>query len=137
MDASVCFKKPDSIKDVKVTTFSDAHINVSKCPWYGQTGLLTGLRFQDNTFLPISWVSVKQKCVCYSAYGAEILAFTDADERFFYVKHAVLHLLVPSSVLRIVVADFTRLHKERDYRLRPTIQRIRNLFDSKEPDALR
>lgn len=144
MNAFICYRKPNNLTVVEVTTFSDASFNTSKCAGYGQTGLLTGLRFHDNTFHPISWASFKQKRVCYSAYGAEILACTNANDRGFYVKHAVQHLLAQIPELHVFLADskglfdnITALHEGRDYHLRPTGQHIRDPFDSQELDTLR
>lgn len=89
------------------------------------------------------WSSTKQGRVCYSPYGAEILACTDADDRGFYLKTPIQSILEirPRHVL---VADskglfdtITKLHHGKDYRLRQTVQQIRDSFDSQELDLLR
>lgn len=76
-----------------VLTFSDTAFNVSRLHTYGQTGIVTGLIFgSDNTlhdtFHAVNWCSRKQRRLCYSSYGAETLACTEADDRGFYIKSA-------------------------------------------------
>jgi len=118
-------KAPESdlIKEVYVSTFSDASFNQCSASGYGQSGILTGLRIElqngPDLFHPIDWCSNKQRRVSYSPYGAEVLACADADDRGHYMKTCLM------------------LHEGKDFRLRPTVQRIRNSFDSQELDFMR
>lgn len=92
----------------------------------------------------IDWCSAKQRRVRYSPYGAEILACADADDRGFYLKTG-LDCIFPNTASRnelltdskCLYDTITTLHEGRDYRLRPTVQRMRNSFDSKELDSMR
>lgn len=73
-----------------------------------------------------------------------MLDCTDADDCNFYVKHAVLHQLTQKSRLHIVAVEskqifdtITTLHEGCDYRPRPTVQFIRDSFESKDTDTLK
>lgn len=90
LDPKITYLAPpatDQIKEFIVTSFSDASFNHGTANGYGQTGLLTGLRISRKTgidiFHTIDWTSSKQRRVSYSAYGAEVLACADADDRGF------------------------------------------------------
>lgn len=144
------YMKPANIKNAIVSSFSDASHPRDRD--YGQTGLLCGLRIeQDQTysdtrdiFHMIDWSSHRQKRVSYSSYGAEILACASADDRGYYLKgsinslfpkHRTRHeLSVDSHALKDTV---TTLHEGTEYRLRQTVQRIRNSFEASELDILR
>lgn len=79
--ASIKYRKPFPFNQIIVKTFSDASFNISKRTSYGQTNLLTTICFDSQTVMhPIDWSSCKHKRVCYSSYGAEILACADADD---------------------------------------------------------
>lgn len=142
--ASIRYLRPPSSTDIIVKTYSDAARNVSKHMSYVQTGLITTLVFQNCQVMhPIDWSSCKQKRVCYSSYGAEILTCTDADDRGFYVKNACQAIYFDRMITHQVVVDskglfdtLTTLHEGKDYRLRQTVQRIRDSFDSGEMDSL-
>ena len=107
---------------------------------YGQTGLLSGLRIEMKIgidyFHLTDWCSHKQRRVSYSPYGAEILACADADDRGFYIKSCLQYLFPNTETRNELFTDskclydtITTLHEGRDYRLRATVQRIRNSFD--------
>lgn len=146
----ITFKVPPSIEKIQevfICTFTDASFNQSTSSGYGQTGTLTGLRTQlkdvVDIFHPIDWCSNKQRRVCYSPYGAEILACAEGDDRGFYFK-AGLNCIFPETNLRnelftdsrCLYDTITTLHEGKDFRLRPTVQRIRNSFDSCELDLM-
>lgn len=55
---------------VTVTSFSDAAFNITRNSKYGQTGLVTGIRFygqkhEGGVYHIIDWTRVKQKRVSY------------------------------------------------------------------------
>ena len=147
----IVFKVPppvDDIQEVIVSSFSDASFNHTDATGYGQTGLVTGLRIKRKTgldlFHPLDWVSAKQKRVSYSPYGAEVLACAEADDRAYYVKNGLMSIFYNTKVRSELTTDsrclydtITTLHEARDYRLRPTVQRLRNSFDSHELDYMR
>lgn len=93
----------------------------------------------------IDWASLKQRRVSYSSYGAEILACTEADDRGFNMKMALQSITQDNKriphVLNIdskgLYDTITTLHEGREYRLRQTVQRIRDSFESGELDTLK
>lgn len=97
-----------------------------------------------DIFHMINWSSHRQKRVSYLSYGAEILVCASADDRGFYLKEALNALFprhrtrhelsVDSNALKDTI---TTLHEGTEYRLRQTVQRIRNSFESGEWDVLR
>lgn len=150
LKADIIYRTPVGvIKKVVVTSFSDAAFNISKSTQYGQTGLVTGIRLvgEDNIgdiYHMIDWASVKQKRVCYSSYGAEILACTEADDRGYNIKLSMASLFPQHIFTHELNVDskglydtITTLHEGRDYRLRQTVQRIRDSFESQELNAIR
>lgn len=143
--ASIKYRKPSSFDQIILTTFSDAPFNISISTSYGQTGPLTTICFDSETVIhPIDGSSYKQKRVCFSSYGAEIHACADAKHREFYDRSACLSIISTAKNIHQMVVDskgffetLTTLHEEKDYRLRQTVQRIRNSFQSGEMDSLK
>lgn len=137
------------MKCVEVVTFSDAAFNVTSSQLYGQTGCITGLRYRTTdgnatVYHIIDWACGKQRRVSYSSYGAEILAFTEADDRGYNVKQALKSISPADDFRHILNVDskglfdtITTLHEGKDYRLRQTVQRIRDSFEARELDVLR
>lgn len=92
----------------------------------------------------IDWASIRQKRVSYSSYGAEILACTEAYDRGFNIKCALKSISPLDDFPQILNVDskalfdtITTLHEGKEYRLRQTVQRIRDSFESKELNMLR
>lgn len=147
----IIFKKPpmvSEINEILVSTFTDASFNKSAQSGYGQTGTITGLHIRLRNglgiFHPVDWCSTKQRRVSYSPYGAEVLACADADDRGFYFKSGINSIFCEAKIRNELYTDsmclyntITTLHEGKDFRLRPTVQRIRNSFDSKELDFMR
>lgn len=80
----------------------------------------------------------------YSAYGAEILATTVGDDRGYYYKTAFHYLFPQTPVGHELNIDsnghhetIITLHEGKDYRLRQTVQRIRDSFEAKELETIR
>lgn len=139
---------PTPIKEVFVSTFTDASFNQTSSSGYGQSGIITGLRIEMehglDLYHAIDWCSNKQRRVSYSPYGAEVLACADADDRGFYLKSALNSIFTRKPTRNELFSDSrclydttTTLHEGKDYRLRPTVQRIRNSFDSQELNYMR
>lgn len=145
------FLKSCNVSNAIISSFSDASHPRDRD--YGQSGILCGLRVEETNgdnqdmqdiFHMIDWTSHRQKRVSYSSYGAEILACASADDRGFYLKEALNSLFpkhrtrhelsVDSKALKDTI---TTLHEGTEYRLRQTVQRIRNSFESGELDVLR
>ena len=151
MKCRIVFKTPPpptDITEVIVSSFSDASFNHSDSSGYGQTGLITGLRIKQkdgvDLFHPLDWTSSKQKRVSYSPYGAEVLACAEAEDRGYYLKMGLMSIFPLTKVRNELCTDsrclydtVTTLHEARDYRLRSTVQRIRNSFDSHELNHMR
>lgn len=148
MPASIRYNRPSgNLHSLQVVTFSDASFNISKSQQYGQTGFISGIQVVtdvfENVYHVIDWSSAKQQRVSHSSYGAEILVCTDADDRGYYVKLA-LKSLTPGDVRHLIMVDskalydtITTLHEGKEYRLRQTVQRLRDSFESREMDVLR
>lgn len=73
-----------------------------------------------------------------------VLACADADDRGYYFKEAFNSIFRRRKIRKELTPDskclydtITTLHDGRDFRLRPTVQRIRNIFDSRELDFMR
>lgn len=111
---------------------------------YGQTGGLCVIFIDEagsrrRIYHPISWTSHKQKRVSYSAFGAEILAAAETDDRGFDLKLSMASIL-PDDALRhdlyvearALFDTITNLHEPREYRLRKTVSRMRDAFESGE-----
>lgn len=146
----ISFPRPsDKVKKVSIRSFSDAAFNITKKSQYGQTGIIIGLEYEsendEKVYHIVDWASVKQKRVSYSSYGAEILACTEADDRGFNIKMAIQSLTTDNTHVPHVLSidskglydTITTLHEGREYRLRQTVQRIRDSFESGELDTLR
>lgn len=144
----IAFRKAVEVVKVMVCTFADAGFNKNRSRDYGQSGIVTGLRVTTGSgrdiFHPIDWCSNKKQRVSYSSYGAEILACADADDRCHYFKTAINSMFDEAKIRNELFTDsrclydtITTLHEGKDYRLRPTVQRLRNSFESHELNSMR
>ena len=137
------------IMGATIESFSDAAFNISRAKQYGQTGLLVGILYDiqgtsEKTYHIVDWASRKQRRVCHSSYGAEILACADTDDRGYNLKMAMTSLFPSDRFRHVLNVDskglydtVTTLHEGRDYRLRQTVQRIRDSFEAGEVDIIR
>lgn len=136
-----------NITNVLVSNFSDA-LHPGRELDYGQTGIVTGLRIENgdgpDIFHTIDWISHRQKRVSYSSYGTEIIATAHGDDRGYYLNSGINSLFtnrMPKHELtvdsRALYDTITTLHESTEYRLRQTVQRIRNSFQSQELDVMR
>lgn len=149
LNPQIMFRKLNSeIISIDVWTFSDASFNIVAGRDYGQTGIVTGLKIQgkngESTMHMIDWTSNKQRRVSHSSYGAEILACSDADDRGYYIKQAIIGITKEEKTMHILHVDsrglfdtISTLHDGKEYRLRQTVQRIRDSFESGDIDILR
>lgn len=142
-----CTKGPPP-SPIEICIFSCASFNISSSQSYGHISIVAGIVFgtnwgKDSIFHPADWKSSKQRRVFHSSYGSEILACSDADDRRYYVKQAIQNIFrnkkhqyelnVDSKGL---CKNITTLHEGLEYRLRQTVQRIRDSFESQELDVL-
>lgn len=145
------YQQPEqhSTSDITVYSFSDASFNISASQSYGQTGMVTGLLFDANrgrtgmAFHPIYWSSSKPRRVSHSSYGAEIIACAEADDRGFHIKEAMQTMFQGRKITYQLNVDskglydtITTLHEGKEYRLRQTVQRLRDSFESEELNVL-
>lgn len=142
------YRLPPSAIFPLVITFSSAAFNFYRSHKCGQTGIVTGLNFysdntQDDIFHVVNWYSGKEHSVCRSSYGAEILAYTDTDDRGIYIKTSLDHLFRSKDVQHEINVDskglydtITTLHEGRDYRLHQTVQQIWDSFEEEELNLL-
>lgn len=105
---------------------------------YGQPGSLCGVSIEvdglsDRIFHQISWKSLKQKMVSYSAFSAEILEAADAEGRGLDLKKSLIYILTLQDLRNELFVDasalldtVTTLNKRREYSLRQTIARLRD-----------
>lgn len=128
-----------------IQTFSDASHPNTTC--YGHTGIVSRLRiiqvYGTEIFHTLAWASQKQKRGSYSAYGAEILAVAYVDDRGYYFKVCLNSIFPWMNLSHKLVVDshglhdtITTLHDGPEYRLRHTVQRLRNSFETSELDRL-
>ena len=148
----ILYKAPSKpIVESFLAGFSDAAFNISSAKSYGQSGYVSGVAYRqrDGTRLDLhvtDWNSGKQRRVCNSSYGAEILAAADADDRLHDSRQSIRSLYAQTSMAPIRSALYvdsrglydtvSTLHDSKEYRLRQTVQRIRDSFESKDLDAL-
>ena len=148
----VLFKSPaKSLAEAFIASFTDAAFNTSASRSYGQNGFVTGIAYRQQNeanfaYHVVDWSSAKQKRVCNSSFGAEILAAADADDRTFALRESIRSLFAPTSAPKICSRLYTdsmglfdtisTLHDGREYRLRQTVQRIRDSFEAGDLDAL-
>lgn len=148
LESKITFRPPDQNAEGTVTTFSDASHGGRESS-YGQTGGISGLMMlEDKTgnpiFHAIGWTSHKQKRISHSSFGAEIIACGDMDERGHFIREALRDLFPSSGIKHELCVDsralfdtVTTLHESKEFRLRPTVTRIRDSFESGELDTLR
>ena len=142
LDPSLIYKAPSQPGLPGLThllTFSDASTGTSS---YGQTGFLTGIFLPtggSSCYHCVAWHSSKQACISFSSIGAEILAAAESCDRSILLSHCISRTLSLESPLPLAVtvdslglySTITTLHKGRDYRLRPTVARLRDSFESR------
>ena len=134
------------VKSVILSSFSDA--SHPKDRSYGQSGIICGIRAsglnEEDTYHIIDWASHRQKRVSYSSYGAEILACATADDRGYYLREAMRSIFPDMNMRHELTIDsnalqetITTLREGTEYRLRPTVQRIRDSFEAGELNVIR
>jgi Reverse transcriptase (RNA-dependent DNA polymerase) len=137
---------PADLQSCHLLALSDAsHSNA-----YGQSGYVAGVEFKcsssQSLFHCIDWSSSKQSRVSFSSIGSEILAAVSGADRG-YALTASINLLFPDSPSPLhfelnvyskgLFDTITTLHDSKDYRLRPTVTRIRDSFGAQEIRILR
>ena len=102
---------------------------------YGQTEYLVGLHNErSQIFHLLDWHSSKQKRVSYSSGGGEILAAAESSDRSYLLKFGLQEFYRLMNPLPVIVntdsdgiySKITALHEGKDFRLRPTVSRLRD-----------
>ena len=148
LDPTIVYHSPGNVANAILSTFSDASFNITARKSYGQTGLVSGVRttMQDGSelFHILDWVSTKQRRISHSSYGAEILACAEGDDRGFYLKMGINSLFPKVKMRNEILVDsmglfdtITTLHEGNEYRLRQTVQRIRDSFEAADVNVIR
>lgn len=134
---------------IELISFSDASYNISQKHVYCQSGVISGVRYRSDQsdaqqLHVIYWTSYKQKRVYYSAYGAEILACTTAEDRGYAVKVGIEDLFPNMTCVHHIRTDskalfdtITSLQEFRVYRLPQTVQQLRDAFESRKLNEIR
>lgn len=85
------------------------------------------------------WTSSNQRRVSHSPCEVEILACTEAEYRGYYIGKAFKSTLGDEKINHTLIVDskvpydtITTLHEGRNYRLRQTIQRLRDSFEAND-----
>jgi hypothetical protein len=136
----------EEILSTRLLAFSDASFNTMDGELYGQGGNISGLLVRTHTrdaFYFLDQYSSRLKRVVYSSFSAEILACAEADDRLFALRSIFqeLHSRTFESELLVdckgLYSCISSLSNNKGYRLRRTVARIRESFDSGDLDVLR
>lgn len=130
--------QPEELTDPSYLAFSDA--SQGKCR-YGQTGYISGLYLPwGRIFHALDWQSCKQSRVEFSSIGPEILAAATSADRGSMITECLQEFFGSSVPLPFVLtvdsnglfSTITTLHEGHEYRLRPTVARMRDSYESGE-----
>jgi hypothetical protein len=136
----------EEILSTRLLAFSDASFNTMGGELYGQGGYIAGLLVRTHArdaFYFLDQYSSRLKRVVYSSFGAEILACAEADDRLFALRSSFQELLSRTFESELLVDSkglyscISTLSNNKEYRLRRTVARIRESFDSGDLDILR
>lgn len=146
LDPSTTYRSPPNVEFAPAyLAFSDASMGRSA---YGQTGYLSGIYMPmegDYGFYHVlDWVSGKQRRVSFSSIGAEILAAATSTDRGALMAERIGVLNGRNKKLPFVLSvdsngiytTITTLHEGADYRLRPTVSRLRDSFENGEIEVM-
>lgn len=142
------YLKPIAVRKAIFSSFSDASHPRDRD--YDNSGIINEFRIEEyngdesDIFHVQDWTSHRQKSISYSACRAAILACLSADDRGYYLKGAINSILPNQHTRHEVSVDsnaledtVTTIHESKEFRLRQTVQRLRNSFESGELDVLR
>ena len=101
---------------------------------------MSGILLPNNDYHTIDWHSSKQNRISFSFMGAEIIAAAESVDRSILLSFAIQRILDLEDPLPLILtidshglySTITTLHEGKDYRLRPTVSRIRDSFESGE-----
>lgn len=130
---------PNEDVEPRYLAFSDASpVKGSYC----QTGYFSGLYPTEGgesaIYHVLDWPSCKHARISFSAMGAEFLAEALLVDRWEHMASCVKNLFGSKAPFPFVItvdsdrlhSTITTLHEGTDYRLRPTVSRLRDSFES-------
>lgn len=134
------YPAPVDVGNSVYLAFSDASTGKSS---YGQTGYLSGMYLPaggKSVYHVIDWHSGKQTRVSFSSIGAEILAAATSADRGALMAECLQSIHGEEEKVPFVLtvdsnglySTITTLHEGSDYRLRPTVARIRDSYENGE-----
>jgi len=137
LSPSLRFQSSGKLDNPSYLAFSDASQGSGS---YGQTGYISGVYLPaggENIFHALDWLSCKQSRVSFSSIGAEILAAATSADRGSLMSERITALHNAETTLPFVLtvdshglySTVTTLHEGSDYRLRPTVARMRDSFE--------
>lgn len=147
LDIRLTYRPMRTVTFARIVCFSDASHGGSDSA-FGQSGGVCGIVVQGSNekgcyYYPLGWISQKQRRISHSAFGAEIIACADVDDRGYDLKETfrsvfphcrIRHELFVDS--RALFDTITTLHEGREYRLRKTVTRLRLSFEAQELDRI-
>lgn len=99
-------------------------------------GIFIENMYDDRMFHILDWYITKKRRVRHSSYGEEILTYADADDRRFYLKDCIKYVTEGKDIQKVLIVEskglydtISTLHNGRKYRLRQTLQCIRDIFE--------
>lgn len=144
LSPTLTYLSPEELADPCYLAFSDA--SQGKTP-YGQTGYVSGIHLPAggaSVFHVLDWLSKKQSRVSFSSIGAEILAAATSADRGSLIAEQLQVVHDSQEKLPFILtvdshglfSTITTLHEGSDYRLRPTVARMRDSYETGEISML-
>lgn len=141
----VLFKSPQKpLAQAFIDSFSDSSFNISTAWSYGQNSFVACIAHQQQgstalEYRVVDWNSSKERRICYSFYGSEILAYGDANYSSFNFRQSHWSLFGTTkmgSIRSTLYVDnkglydtLSTTHESDAHQMRQTIQRIRDSYE--------
>lgn len=147
-EPSIKFREPNNIDYSRVLTLSDASHRLHGSE-YGQMGSIRGIIIEDkelkeSLYYGISWTRNKQRSISHFSFGAELIAAGDNDDMGCCLKETINEMFPPGEMMHELVVDskslsdtISSIHKNKEYRLRETVLRLRVAFQSGDTNNIR
>lgn len=103
------FVRATGVYKLRLVTLSDASHDGGDTI-YGQSGSVCGMLIEseglrNRIYNPLSWTSHKQRRVSYFAFGSEILAAADTDDRGYELKLSMNAILTDLTITHGIFVD--------------------------------
>lgn len=141
-------KMKQRVTDVEVWKITEYSFSIVRGRNFRQTGIVTGIMAKGGhgtrVFHIVDWGRWKERRLAHYSYSADILAYWHADDRGYRLKEAHKSISPTEEKKHIPHVDssklfdtITTLHDGKEYRLRKTVQRIRDSFEGGDIDMPR